>query len=94
LEDKLTKKKTEVPEILEPEILGEVENFAAEDLEEVTIQAPKKIDWNFHVVESGDSYASIAAMHVPAGITKHTYAQKLFSLNNGKTLLPGSVVKL
>ena len=88
----MSKKKTEMPEILEPEILEE--SFVAEDLEEVAPIVEEKIASSFHVVVSGDSYASIAAMHVPAGMSKHAYAQKLFSLNSGKTLLPGNEVKL
>lgn len=47
-----------------------------------------------YVVESGDSYASIAKKHKPAGIKSFDYAKDLLEANGGKALRPGIVIIL
>jgi hypothetical protein len=47
-----------------------------------------------YVAVDGDSYASIAAKHKPAGTSTHLYAKTLFALNGGKNIVPGTEVKV
>lgn len=47
-----------------------------------------------HVAEEGDTYARIAGLYKPRGVSKHEYAVHLFELNKGTTLSPGMEVSL
>lgn len=56
--------------------------------------APVVASEGTYVCADGDSYAGIAARHVPAGLTKHEYAMHLYNINAGKALAAGVEVKL
>lgn len=58
--------------------------------------APKieTLSGRFYTAVEGDSYASIAAKHKPAGISTHAHATTLFALNGGKTVTAGTIIKL
>jgi hypothetical protein len=47
-----------------------------------------------HVVRPGDSYARIAQIYKPAGLSGHAYAKDLYEANAGKPLRPGAVILL
>ena len=46
------------------------------------------------IATEADTYASIAAAHKPAKLTKHEYAVALYELNGGKALAAGVTVTL
>jgi hypothetical protein len=88
-------------EVLEVECCGKDEceacPFDAPKLEEVespepVVEAPKTEGRVF--AKEGDSYASIAALVAPSGVSKHDYAKVLFEKNKGKTLRAGVEVIL
>ncbi len=74
-----------IPAVVELEIPEPVEVVTP-----VVMPEPVRI----HVVKDGDSYASIAGLYKPSGVSKHDYAKHLFDLNKGKTLTPGLEVNL
>lgn len=47
-----------------------------------------------YVAKDGDTYASIAAAHKPAGVSSFEYAKRLLEANGGRTLAPGVEVRL
>jgi len=82
----MSKKKSEfVAAVFEPVI--------TEPVVETVVEAPV-VTPSVHIVADGETYASIAGMYKPAGITKHEYAKHLFAVNKGKALNIGTEVFL
>lgn len=68
---------------------------APQEAAEAPQEAPKPaVGPKTYLAQDGDSYASIAAAHLPAGQTKHAYATHLFSVNGGKSISAGTKVTL
>lgn len=89
----------ERPEDVEPaETLTDVEpDLPEEPLAslETPVEAPIVIERpRTYLVKAGDSYASIAKAHKPAGMTGFEYAKDLLAANSGKALRPGVVIIL
>lgn len=68
-----------------------VVTFKLEDAKEVAdlLAGP-----TLHIVDEGDTYASIAARWCPIGMTKHEYATLLVQKNQGAVLSAGTRIKL
>lgn len=66
---------------------------APEEVEEV-VEIPKKehATLNIIIARDGDSYASLAEKHAPAGVSKRDYARELVELNGGAVVRPGARV--
>jgi hypothetical protein len=89
----LTKKSVKVePALVEPTDL--VEDVILDEVEMVEPAPVVEVLPTVYVCVYGDTYPGIAARFKPAGLTKHQYAQKLFSANAGKSLTPGVEVVL
>lgn len=76
---------TEVEEVLE----------APQEALEAPVEAPADIEQaKTYTAQDGDTYASLGDKFKPAGKTKHEHAKHLFALNGGKSIVPGTVIKL
>ena len=76
-----------VSEAIEPELVVEEP--------EAVLETPKPpVDGNVWVADEAVSYAVLAARFLPEGMKKHDYAKQLYAINKGKTILPGTEVKL
>lgn len=78
------------PIALEPEVVEEVI-----ETPESPVEAPAVIEQaKTYTAQDGDTYASLADKFKPAGKSKHEHAKHLFALNGGKSIVPGTVIKL
>lgn len=74
-----------VTELIEPQI----------EVVEQPVEAVLAHGWaNTYVVKAEASYAVLGASLKPAGMSSHEYALHLHSINGGKPLTAGTIIKL
>lgn len=79
----------------DPILVGpEAEEAVLEAAEAPVEELPVVGQANTHIAQDGDTYASLGDRFKPAGKTKHEHAVHLFTLNGGKPIIPGTVIKL
>lgn len=77
--------------------IAEVEQAVEEVVEalESPVEPSKPVERaKTHIVEDGDTYASLAARYNPGGMSNFGYAQHLMILNGSKINVIGAEVKL
>lgn len=103
-----TKKKSNdhveaVVEHIKPEVCDGIDcdNCECEliaDVQEATPETPvvesQPATSDTYTAKEGDTYASIAAAHCPAGMKNFAYATHLFEINGGQAITPNKTVRL
>lgn len=68
--------------------------FDEPEVVEVVAEIPSAPTGKTYTAKDGDTYASIAAAHKPAGVKSFDYAQTLYEANNAKPIRAGVEVTL
>ena len=84
--------KKNIEEIVEEQVEPTVEVEEAPAVEEPAAPAGSTVE----VISAGDgdSYASLAARFVPAGVSARVFARELYALNGGAVVRPGSRIRI